>query len=370
MNLYIGWHGYVLLSHIVPPQYETAPAYWPIFAIVAFAYLLGRVRFLSRSVRLCLTWLGAYYIAVFEWSLVLLLVADVAACLLYLAGVETTASVPALGLAVCALLLALLLRGSWNAWTPVVRTYRIAVDKPAGGLQQLRLAVASDLHLGHIVGNSHLRRLVREMNRLEPDLILLPGDVLDHDIEPFVRKRMTDELRRLRATHGTFAALGNHEYYGGHIEQYVGLMKEIGIRVLRDEAADAADGAVTVVGRKDKAAESMDPASRRPIAELLADVDRSRPVIVMDHQPHQLDKAEAAGADVLLSGHTHRGQFAPNHWITRRMFELDWGYLRKGRMHAIVSSGFGTWGPPVRIASRSELLHIIITFRSNEAGVK
>ncbi len=83
----------------------------------------------------------------------------------------------------------------------------------------------------------------------------------------------------------------------------------------------------------------------------------------MDHQPHQLGAAAEAGIDLMLSGHTHRGQMMPNHLITRRLFELDWGYLRKGVMHAIVSSGFGSWGPPLRIGSRSELLDIRVTFQ-------
>ena len=86
----------------------------------------------------------------------------------------------------------------------------------------------------------------------------------------------------------------------------------------------------------------------------------------MDHQPYHLDKAADAGADVMLSGHTHRGQMAPNHLITRRLFELDWGYLRKGNLHAIVSSGFGTWGPPIRLGSRSEIIELTIHFKSNE----
>ena len=86
----------------------------------------------------------------------------------------------------------------------------------------------------------------------------------------------------------------------------------------------------------------------------------------MDHQPYQLDIAEAAGADVMLSGHTHRGQIAPNHLFTRRIFELDWGYLRKGNLHAIVSSGFGTWGPPIRLGSQSEIIELTIHFTSND----
>ncbi|MNT99041.1 putative metallophosphoesterase [compost metagenome] len=84
----------------------------------------------------------------------------------------------------------------------------------------------------------------------------------------------------------------------------------------------------------------------------------------MDHQPSALQEAADNGIDLSLHGHTHRGQMAPNHWITRRIFELDWGYLRKGNLHAFVSSGYGSWGPPIRIGSRSEILDITIRFVS------
>ncbi|MGO4274331.1 metallophosphoesterase, partial [Paenibacillus sp. TAF58] len=120
-----------------------------------------------------------------------------------------------------------------------------------------------------------------------------------------------------------------------------------------------------IVGRKDKAAERT-PDGREALAALLEGTDSKQPIIVMDHQPYHLDKAADAGADVMLSGHTHRGQMAPNHLITRRLFELDWGYLRKGNLHAIVSSGFGTWGPPIRLGSRSEIIELTIHFKSNK----
>lgn len=199
------------------------------------------------------------------------------------------------------------------------------------------------------------------MERIKPDLILLAGDVLDDVIEPFIRNRMAERLGRLAAPLGVYAVLGNHEYYGGHIEEYVERMAALGIPVLRDERATPG-GILNVVGRKDKAAESMDPQGRKPVAELLKGVDRSLPIILMDHQPYGYAADEEAGVDIVVSGHTHRGQFAPNHWVTGRLFELDWGYLRKGRMHAVVSSGYGTWGPPVRLASRSEIVHLSVTF--------
>jgi predicted MPP superfamily phosphohydrolase len=173
---------------------------------------------------------------------------------------------------------------------------------------------------------------------------------------------MADTMKKLKAPLGVFAVLGNHEYFGGHIEEYIKRLEDIGIRVLRDETVLVADS-FYLVGRKDKAAESFTSEGRLPLTKLVSSLNRTLPILVMDHQPHhRLDEAAASGIDLLMSGHTHRGQMAPNHMITRRIFELDWGYARKGTMHAIVSSGFGTWGPPIRIGSRSEIVEITITF--------
>lgn len=109
---------------------------------------------------------------------------------------------------------------------------------------------------------------------------------------------------------------------------------------------------------------SMDPDGRMSVEELLSRTDRAKPIIMMDHQPYQFGIAAQAGVDLLLCGHTHRGQFAPNHLITKRLFELDWGYMRKDDLHVVVSSGYGFWGPPIRLASRSEIVLIELTFAS------
>jgi predicted MPP superfamily phosphohydrolase len=128
-----------------------------------------------------------------------------------------------------------------------------------------------------------------------------------------------------------------------------------------DETALIADS-FYVVGRKDKASAGFGSDRRLPISELIAPLDQSKPLIMLDHQPSDIAKAAENGIDLSVSGHTHRGQMMPNHLITKRLFELDWGYLKKGGLHAIVSSGFGTWGPPVRIGSRSEVIHIEVEF--------
>ncbi|KAA9006609.1 metallophosphoesterase [Paenibacillus spiritus] len=354
VNLYIGYHLLLLLDSIVPALPRAL--YWTVFLVVAMGYPLAmipwpsRIRPFFRPFKV----LGSYYLAVMEFALLLLPLADLVYGILRLAGADAAAYARIAGWVLAALLVAFLVWGSRNAWNTVLRKYPIAIEGDKSLREPLTVAVASDLHLGNIVGNRHLKRLVARINAMQPDLILLVGDVLDDSIEPFLRNRMSENLAKLKARHGVYAVLGNHEYYGGSIAEYTEVMKSIGIPVLQDEVAEAAG--VYIVGRKDKTAETMDPNGRRSVADLLKGLDRSRPIILMDHQPTGFDAAAKEGVDLLLSGHTHRGQIAPNHWITRRLFELDWGYLRKAGLHVVVSSGYGTWGPPIRLASRSEIL--------------
>ncbi|MBO9604611.1 MAG: metallophosphoesterase [Paenibacillaceae bacterium] len=364
INGFIGWNASVLWR--VATGQPAGWLFWLVFWIVAFSYVLARLggRWLPGPFARLLKVIGSYWFAVVIYGLLLLPVADLAAWLLELGGVARSDYVPALGAVFGAALVLILLIGSRNAWSPVVRRYELAVDKPADGRREWTIAVASDLHLGNTVGNRHIDRLVERINAMQPDLILLPGDVIDDSIEPFVRNNMAERLGRLKARLGVYAVLGNHEYFGGHIDEYVKRMQAIGITVLRDEHA-IVGGAVTVAGRKDRVAEQGGPGGgggRLSHEALLAGVDRTKPLILMDHQPTGLDLALAAGVDIVLSGHTHRGQMAPGHLITRRLFEIDWGYLRKGTMHAVVSSGFGSWGPPIRLGSRSEIIRLNVTF--------
>ncbi|MEW9697797.1 metallophosphoesterase [Paenibacillus sp. SI8] len=361
VNGYIGWHGQLFLSSLLGTWFHPA-LYWVCFWIIALAYLLSWAssRLLHAQVTRILKVIGSYWFAFMQYGVLLLLLTDLAAGALHLLSLPSRTFIPILGWLDILIFGIIVARGSYNANSPVIRRYEITIPKKAGDWKQLRIAVASDIHLGSVVGNRHLRKLVDQVNGLRPDLILLPGDVIDDDIRPFIRYNMGKTMQQLQAPLGIYAVLGNHEYIGGHIPAFVEQMSRTGIRVLMDETVHIAER-LYIVGRKDKAAERT-AEGRKPLIALLEGVDAGQPIIVLDHQPYHLGAAADAGADVMLSGHTHRGQMAPNHLITRRLFELDWGYLRKGNLHAIVSSGFGTWGPPIRLGSRSEIIEVTIHF--------
>ncbi|MBD2845798.1 metallophosphoesterase [Paenibacillus sp. IB182496] len=367
LHFYIGLHGWWFLEALQAglPQ----GVYWPLLALVALAYVLARVleRYLPYPVFYMLKVVGSYWLGLLMYAVLLLPLADLAALALRLAGVPASTSVPLLGWIVVGALLAVLILGSLAAWRPVVRRYEASIAKPAGKLRSLRVVVASDLHLGTIMRNRQLRRFVERVNALQPELILLPGDILDDDLRPFVEQQMAATMRGLKAKYGVYAVLGNHEYIGGQPDEFARLMQEeAGVEMLLDRTVRVAEG-VYISGRKDRSADAPRfGGGRLPLERLLADVDPRAPIILLDHQPYHLDQAAAAGVDVMLSGHTHRGQLAPNHLITRRLFELDWGYLRKGSLHAIVSSGYGFWGPPLRIGSRAELIELTLRFAHEE----
>ena len=363
ISFYIGWNGWLFFSTLF--QWENRGLYTLVASIVAYAYIIGRLAYRApfKPAAEALKLIGSYWFAVLEYAVLILPPANLLSLLLKAAGAEPSVYIIGVGGIALLLMAVLLVRGSWNAWSPIIRTYSVQIPKQAGALKKLRIAMASDLHLGTIVGNRHLERLVNKVEQIKPDLILLPGDILDDDIEPFLRKNMSAVLGKLKAPLGVYAVTGNHEYIGRKVPEFIAAMDAIGIRVLMDETALIAES-FYVIGRKDKASAGFGSGGRLSIHDLIAPLEQSRPLIMLDHQPSDIAKAADNGIDLSVSGHTHRGQMIPNHLITKKLFELDWGYLKKGGLHAIVSSGFGTWGPPVRIGSRSEVIQIEVEFNS------
>lgn len=226
---------------------------------------------------------------------------------------------------------------------------RVALEvKIAKPLERsLRLVALSDLHLGHTIGRQELAKWVEMINAEQPDLILIAGDLIDGDVRPLVRDSVYDELNNLQARLGVYASLGNHEYIDGESDRRT-FLSRTNIRLLRDEV-ELVDGAVYIVGRDDRS----NP-HRKALNELVAGLDASKPIILLDHQPYHLEQAEQAGVDLQFSGHTHAGQVFPINLVVRRMYEKAHGYHRRGQTHYYISSGLGIWGGKFRIGTQSE----------------
>jgi predicted MPP superfamily phosphohydrolase len=366
LNYYIFVRGWQAIPHESPLR----TIYLVIFLLLALAFIAGR--FLERAwlspLSETLVWLGSFWLAAMLYFILGILLLDLARLINHYvpffpsfvtADYQRTKGIAALIL--IGIVAVVLVIGNVNALLPVTRSLALAIPKKVNGEKQLRIAVASDIHLGTVIGRRRFDRIVERIDALQPDVILLPGDIVDEDLGPVIRENLGERLRGLTSRYGVYAVTGNHEYIGG-VEAAVAYLREHGVTVLRDEAHVLPDG-VTIVGREDRSLGQMARGKRKELENLLAGVDMTKPVILMDHQPFHLEEAERCGVDLQLSGHTHHGQLWPLNYITKAIYEVSMGYKKKGNTHIYVSCGIGTWGPPVRTGNRPELLDLVLTFQ-------
>lgn len=266
----------------------------------------------------------------------------------------------AVGILTISIVTVVVIIGYINARVVNVRTIPLTIHKKVEGKPEMKVLMVSDIHLGALIRERHEQRLLHIINEQKPDLVLICGDLIDSEIAPVIRKKLGKHIQEIKTPYGVYAITGNHEYIGG-IEQSLAYLKSIHVKMLLDSIVTLPNG-VQVVGRNDRSA-GHGAKGQKPLAELLTNIDHSKPVIVMNHQPYNLSEASDARVDLHLSGHTHHGQLWPFNYITKAMFELSWGYLKKEETHFYVSSGYGTWGPAVRLGNRPEVVVFNLSFK-------
>ncbi|WP_043587361.1 metallophosphoesterase [Geminisphaera colitermitum] len=267
-----------------------------------------------------------------------------------------------------ALVVIVIVYGYINFVNPQTTRVTVVIDKPAPPLQTLHAVFLADIHAGDIIGRKRTADYVRRINALNPDIILISGDILDNGLASLIEQNVGGELQKLHAPLGVYAVLGNHETYSD-ADASAAYFSRHGIRILRDEVVPMAGGAFYLAGREDASR-----SNRKTIPQLLAmppvgpasaaAIDRTRPLILLDHQPKDLVASAAAGVDLQLSGHTHHGQVWPISWIVEYTHEVAYGYARRGDFQIYVTSGLGLWGLPARVGTVSEIVDLQIKFRT------
>ncbi|WP_416192598.1 metallophosphoesterase [Neisseria sp. CCUG12390] len=233
----------------------------------------------------------------------------------------------------------------YNAYTPVVRHQSITINKKLD--RPLRIGLASDMHLGLLVGSKQLDKLAAIMQQEKVDLILLPGDLMDDDTQVYTAENMQPHLAQLKAPLGVYATLGNHDLFG-HQHEIRAELENAGIRVLENEAVE--EHGLLIVGRND----DMDK-SRPSTEQLLQGQNTALPVLLLDHRPSEIDLHAALPVDVQVSGHVHNGQVTPANLIVKAINRVSYGYQAIGNGHYFVTSGYGFWGIPMRLGSQAEV---------------
>ncbi len=247
-----------------------------------------------------------------------------------------------------------------NARIPRIKELNLTISKPNATPGAMTIVMASDIHLGTIIASRKANRLVEKINAMNPDLVLFAGDIVDEDLAPVINNNLGEALCRIKSKLGVYAITGNHEYIGG-VGPAVEYLEKHGIRMLRDSAV-LINEQFYLLGRDDRDKPRFTGKPRKELEEIMQTIDTAFPVIMMDHQPFNLTKHAGMGIDLQLSGHTHHGQLWPFNYITDAIYEVSWGYKQIGNTHFYVSSGYGTWGPPLRLGNRPEIVKINLRF--------
>jgi predicted MPP superfamily phosphohydrolase len=253
--------------------------------------------------------------------------------------------------------LVILIIGTVKYSAIVVNEYHIQVPRKGSSLHHLKIALASDFHLKEITSKNFMPQFTATVNSLNVDVLFLPGDILEGDRQDEQMAEFERQFRSIRTKYGIYATLGNHEFYRRNVK--LDFFAQSNITLLQDSVA-VVDSAFTIVGRNDNHL-----SRRKTIDELMMTVNRTLPVIVLDHRPTEISQVSATGADVLLCGHTHHGQLFPFNYITESVYDLSWGYKKVGNTNVFVTSGIQLWGPPVRTAGDSEIMVISVDFTDN-----
>jgi hypothetical protein len=352
---YIGLHFYAARWLARSFSLGHSAASWLRLALLLAAFLSPFTMYLRRNYHSPA--LEVYYNAGYAWMGVILVAAfvffcsDLAAALLRRAPAgRLAANLPPAALATLAAVLAF---SFYNALkTPAIKETIVAVKDLPPGLEGFKIAQISDTHIDSAWKLRQFGGIVGSVNRAKPDLVLITGDLIDPGLT--CREGMRDLTLLIKSRLGLFGSLGNHEYYYG-LDKAADCYKAFGIKLLKNEAADLKD--LRLIGLGDIHTENL---SGRDVVRLLEKHKSPKFTIILSHQPLYYELIAGTGKYLALSGHTHRGQIFPFSVFTRLVYKYFYGLYRIKDSAFYVTSGAGTWGPPMRWLAPAEIPLLIL----------
>jgi predicted MPP superfamily phosphohydrolase len=255
----------------------------------------------------------------------------------------------------------LMIFGYRNVSRPTVQHVYITIPKYAEGRDSLTIVMASDWHIGEMIGKKQVQHNVQLCNEQNPDIIVIVGDLIDYETRFAEKQRIEEDLQQLKAPLGVYMTLGNHEYRANRIAKWKWIEKT-GITLLIDSVITPPDSSFYLIGRDD----FVNRRNRASLTTLMHQVDTLKPIILLDHQPNRLNETAMNHIDLALHGHTHNGQVWPYSLLLHLVYECPYGYYRKGNTQFFITSGVGCAGAPYRIGTRSEIVVLHIQFDSTK----
>lgn len=346
-----------------------------------FAFLLP-----SCGLQIFIKKLSNYWLGSFLYILLFIMIADILRIVLkHIPGklhnyLFSRIGYIFVGILLTSLVVGFSIYGSFHAKVIKVHPYEVTIEKSCANRNELKVVLLADLHLGYNYGKREISRMVTKVNAQNPDLVLIAGDIFDNEYDAVQDpERIAEKLSEMKSTYGTYGVFGNHDVserlLGGFSvsldadevrdSRFDTFAEKANITILDDESV-CIDDAFYLVGRMDASKPGDGTKNRMTPEEILKDLDKSKPILVMEHQPKQLQELSDAGADMQLCGHTHDGQLFPGNLLLGLIWENPRGYLQKGNLHSIVTSGVGVWGPAMRTGTDSEICPITIHFSDTE----
>lgn len=355
-----------------------------IYVLLSTSLLTGFLIKNPKSLHRMLKITGNYFLGIFLYTLVIILLADFGRILLkyvfHASWIHSRTAFTVAG-AICALLILLLSAcGIFHAKYIKTTSYDVIINKTIPERTSMKVVLLADTHFGYNAGVLHARELVRKINKQKPDLVCIAGDIFDNEYDAIRNpEKLAKTLRGIKSTYGVYACWGNHDlneeilagftfkHKDGDLSDIKDprmkkFLKDSNIHILEDESVLINDQ-FYVIGRKDASLTEKIHETRKAPAQLTEKLDRDKPIIMIDHQPKELQELADAGVDLDLCGHTHNGQTFPGNFTIKLMWENPCGLLSKDNMTNITTSGAGVWGPAMRIGTDSEICSINIQLK-------
>ena len=321
------------------------------------------------GIKRIMSWISAYWMGIFAYLFIFFLLADLAVLSGSLIKIIPS-PIPQnvrffAGLAAIMLAAGFVSYGLFNANQIKQVSYNIKLkDKELS--PGMKIVLVSDLHLGAVNSEKNLERVVQEINKADPDLVCLAGDVFNDNFNAIRDPAKAGDLfKSITSAYGVYACLGNHDG-GKTFNKMKSFLEQNNIKLLNDDFI-IIDEKLVLIGRVDPSPiGGFNGLKRKNITDVSRSINAALtnaalPVVVMDHNPSNMDQY-GNDIDLIISGHTHRGQIFPGGLLTNAMFAVDYGHYQvdPDKPHVIVTSGAGTWGPPMRIGTNSEIVNIIL----------
>lgn len=340
-------------------------------------FLINKPEFLHRILKNT----GNYFLGTFLYIILVIVVVDLVRLILkyvfHARFLEFRSTFVITGFVCMALIILISVYGILHVGTIKVTPYEVTVNKKVKDMDSLKIVLLADTHFGYSINCRHAQKMLEKINAQDPDIVCIAGDIFDNDYDAISDPEgVCNALKSIKSRYGVYACWGNHDMdepilagftFGGkkkdqadpRMEQ---LLRDANIHLLTDEA-ELIDDKFYVVGRNDSSRTHKLGGQRLSPAQLTKDLDLDKPVIFIDHQPKQLQETADAGADLDLCGHTHDGQIFPGNLFIHLFWENSFGYLKKDKMHNIVTSGVGVWGPDMRVGTNCEICPITVHFQ-------